>query len=105
MSSRPIQIVDASGDEDHSFVLNDEALSEILLRNDVRDRSIVIISVAGAFRKGKSFILDFFLRYLYAKVCIVCVCFVSPLLTSSLIIFFVKVYRFTSKLVSKITRT
>lgn len=69
MSSRPIQIVDASGDEDHSFVLDDEALSEILMRNDVKDRSIVIISVAGAFRKGKSFILDFFLRYLYAKVC------------------------------------
>lgn len=73
MSSRPIQIVDASGDEDHSFVLNDEALSEILMRNDVRDRSIVIISVAGAFRKGKSFVLDFFLRYLYSKVCIICV--------------------------------
>jgi len=30
----------------------------------VRDKKVVVLSVAGAFRKGKSFLLDFLLRYL-----------------------------------------
>ncbi|XP_048486326.1 atlastin [Plutella xylostella] len=50
---------------EHSFTLAEEALAELLLRDDVRDRPVVVISVAGAFRKGKSFLLDFFLRYLH----------------------------------------
>ena len=70
MSAQPVQIVDASSDQSHSFVLKEDVLSDILLQNEVKDRSIVVISVAGAFRKGKSFVLDFFLRYLYAKVCL-----------------------------------
>lgn len=67
MTAIPVQIVKSTND--HSFTLDEEALKEILLKNNVKDRSIVIISVAGAFRKGKSFIIDFFLKYLYAKVC------------------------------------
>lgn len=66
MSAIPVQIVQT--EEDHTFTLDDEALAEILNKNDVKDRAVVVVSVAGAFRKGKSFILDFFLRYLYAKV-------------------------------------
>uniref|UniRef100_A0A182YAR7 Uncharacterized protein n=1 Tax=Anopheles stephensi TaxID=30069 RepID=A0A182YAR7_ANOST len=65
MEARPVQVVETS--EDHSFVLNEEALSEILLQDSIKDRAIVVVSVAGAFRKGKSFLLDFFLRYMYAK--------------------------------------
>lgn len=52
---------------DHKFGLDEEALSKILLQKDVKDRNIVVVSVAGAFRKGKSFILDFFLRYMKAR--------------------------------------
>ncbi|KAK2582908.1 hypothetical protein KPH14_008975 [Odynerus spinipes] len=52
---------------DHTFELDEEALSEILLQDDTKDRSVVVVSVAGAFRKGKSFLLDFFLRYMNNK--------------------------------------
>nr|XP_026486702.1 atlastin-like [Vanessa tameamea] len=52
---------------DHKFTLNEEALEKLLLRDDIKDCPIVIISVAGAFRKGKSFLLSFFLRYMHNK--------------------------------------
>lgn len=59
---KPVQIVVAK--LDHTFELDEEALQEILLSDEVRDRKVVVISVAGAFRKGKSFLLDFLIRYL-----------------------------------------
>jgi len=63
-SPRPIQIVTAK--EDHSFELNTEALETILLSSRVKNKKVVVLSVAGAFRKGKSFLLDFLIRYLEA---------------------------------------
>ncbi|KAG7203069.1 hypothetical protein KM043_010192 [Ampulex compressa] len=62
---RPVQVVLAH--PDHTFELDEDALTEILLSDDVKDRSVVVVSVAGAFRKGKSFLLDFFLRYMNNK--------------------------------------
>lgn len=62
-----LQIV--TTDEEHTFVLDEDKLTELLLQEHLRDRFVVIVSVAGAFRKGKSFLLDFFLRYMYSKVC------------------------------------
>uniref|UniRef100_A0A8C4R528 Atlastin GTPase 2 n=1 Tax=Eptatretus burgeri TaxID=7764 RepID=A0A8C4R528_EPTBU len=64
-TARPIQVVLAS--EDHLFELDEEALEAILLRPELRDRQVVVVSVAGAFRKGKSFLLDFMLRYMYRQ--------------------------------------
>lgn len=58
----PIQIVTTTND--HSFELNQEALESLLLDERVRDKKVCVVSVAGAFRKGKSFLLDFLLRYL-----------------------------------------
>jgi hypothetical protein len=64
-----------------SFQLNEEALRTVLADPRVADRKVskwcvlmdtyyflqvVVISVAGAFRKGKSFLLNFFLEYLYS---------------------------------------
>jgi atlastin len=66
MGGRPVQIVVSKND--HSFDLDEDALAEILLQDHVRDKNVVIVSVAGAFRKGKSFLLDFFLRYMVSKV-------------------------------------
>lgn len=65
-NGRPIEIVTVNSD--HLFSLNESSLSQMLLQDNIKDRSVVIISVAGVFRKGKSFLLNFFLRYLYAKV-------------------------------------
>uniref|UniRef100_A0A4W6ETL5 Atlastin 3 n=1 Tax=Lates calcarifer TaxID=8187 RepID=A0A4W6ETL5_LATCA len=62
----PVQIVTVCK-EDHSFELDTEALAQVLLAPEVRDKNVVVLSVAGAFRKGKSFLLDFMLRYMYRK--------------------------------------
>lgn len=60
-----LRIIEILEDE-HAFQLDDDALSSVLLSPDVADKKVSIISVAGAFRKGKSFLLNFFLRYLTA---------------------------------------
>lgn len=62
LGARPVPVVVAT--ETHSFELDEKALEEILLDESVRDKKVAVVSVAGAFRKGKSFLLDFFLRYL-----------------------------------------
>jgi hypothetical protein len=66
LKGQPVQIVLAG--DDHTFTLDEERLEEILLQPHIVDKKVVVVSVAGAFRKGKSFLLDFFLRYLNAKV-------------------------------------
>ena len=63
----PVQIVTVCK-ENHSFALDTEALARVLLAPEVRDKDVVVLSVAGAFRKGKSFLLDFMLRYMYRQV-------------------------------------
>jgi atlastin len=63
---RAIQIVLAN--DDHTFELDEAALEDILMQDHVKDRHVVVVSVAGAFRKGKSFLLDFFLRFMNSQV-------------------------------------
>lgn len=65
--ARPVQIVVAD-EEEHSFSLQEEALERLLLQEEVQDLHVVVVSVAGAFRKGKSFLLDFMLRFMYKQV-------------------------------------
>lgn len=61
-----VQVISTS--EEHTFILNEDELSEVLMRDEIKDRFVCLVSVAGAFRKGKSFLLDFFLRYMYSQV-------------------------------------
>ncbi|XP_032881693.1 atlastin-2 isoform X3 [Amblyraja radiata] len=64
--ARPIQVVLAHKDN-HHFDLDEASLERILLQEHIRDLNVVVVSVAGAFRKGKSFLLDFMLRYMYSQ--------------------------------------
>ncbi|XP_014671297.1 PREDICTED: atlastin-2-like [Priapulus caudatus] len=59
---QPVPVV-VTGDQ-HTFTLDEEAIESILLQDHVRDRKVVVVSVAGAFRKGKSFLLNFCLRFM-----------------------------------------
>ncbi|XP_054265961.1 atlastin isoform X2 [Macrosteles quadrilineatus] len=63
--AEPVQVVIAK--PKHQFELDEEALARVLLHQDIKDKHVVVVSVAGAFRKGKSFLLDFFLRYMKSK--------------------------------------
>lgn len=62
-----IQVV-RKNEETRSFELSIADLEDILSQKDFKDREIVVISIAGAFRKGKSFMLNFFLKYLNERV-------------------------------------
>lgn len=67
MDAHPVEVVglDKTGNK---FSLRVNNLRDILMQDDIKDREIVAVSIAGAFRKGKSFLLNFFLRYLSQKV-------------------------------------
>lgn len=66
-SARAIQIVYP---DNHKFKINMNEFNKIQNANDIKDRHVVVVSIAGAFRKGKSFLLNFFLKYLNAQVII-----------------------------------
>ncbi|CAN0517382.1 unnamed protein product [Ectocarpus sp. 12 AP-2014] len=62
--SCPLQLVSTGDAEnDYSFKLCEENLDRVLSK--VPDgMEVSVVSVVGAFRTGKSFLLSFFLRYL-----------------------------------------
>lgn len=64
-SAGPIQIVTPKNQE---FELVIDELDHILDADGIKDRHIAVVSIAGASRQGKSFLLNFFLKYLYAQV-------------------------------------
>ena len=66
LPGQPLQVVNVR--DDHSFDIKIDDLEKVLLDHRVRDSKVVVVSVAGAFRKGKSFLLNFCLRYLQAEV-------------------------------------
>lgn len=66
VSPRAIQIMEPT--DDHTFALKIDALQTILNAESIRDRYVVVVSIAGALRQGKSFLLNFYLQYLNAQV-------------------------------------
>lgn len=60
--ARAVSILDVEAN--NYLVFHEDALKEILLRNDIQDLPLAVISVVGAFGKGKSFLQDFFIRFL-----------------------------------------
>ncbi|CAH1102878.1 unnamed protein product [Psylliodes chrysocephalus] len=65
--TKPHAVPIVVADDGHAFKLDEEALKKVLMKDELKDRFVVVVSVAGAFRHGKSFLLDFFLRYMNAK--------------------------------------
>ena len=59
---KPLQIISIDN-EKNQFQLN-EKLFQSVLEKIPTNMKVAIVSVVGAFRTGKSFLLDFFLRYL-----------------------------------------
>ncbi|CAM9758698.1 unnamed protein product, partial [Laminaria digitata] len=62
--NRPLQLVSTgNAEDDYSFTLCDDNLDRVLSK--VPDgMEVSVVSVVGAFRTGKSFLLSFFLRFL-----------------------------------------
>lgn len=64
-SSHPVHVISV---ENHVFQLHADELKLIFENDNVKDHYLMIISMAGGFQKGKSFLLNIFLRYLEAQV-------------------------------------
>uniref|UniRef100_A0A2P2I0N4 Atlastin n=2 Tax=Hirondellea gigas TaxID=1518452 RepID=A0A2P2I0N4_9CRUS len=62
MSGYPVPIL-IQNEDTSVFELDEEALASVLLNTGIEDKHVCVLAVAGAFRKGKSFLLDFLLRY------------------------------------------
>ena len=58
----PLQII-STGEGSDGFVLEEANLS-LILNKVPSDAKVAVVSVVGAFRTGKSFLLTFFLRYM-----------------------------------------
>ncbi|XP_070508822.1 atlastin-1-like [Chironomus tepperi] len=45
----------------------EDEIGKILLHPDVKDREVVIFAIVGSYRRGKSFFMDYCLRFMYAN--------------------------------------
>jgi atlastin len=50
------------------IIVDNAELDKMFLHPEVKNRKVVAFSIIGAFRRGKSFFLDYCLRFLYANV-------------------------------------
>uniref|UniRef100_A0A6B0VE21 Putative guanylate-binding protein n=1 Tax=Ixodes ricinus TaxID=34613 RepID=A0A6B0VE21_IXORI len=62
---KPVTVIRVN--EQGKLTLNSEALQSVLLQKDVQNLPVVVLSVAGAIRTGKSSILNVLLRFPYLQ--------------------------------------
>lgn len=53
---------------DGQYIIDQPELDHILNHAEVRDRKIVVFSIIGPQKKGKSFFMNYCLRFMYANV-------------------------------------
>ncbi|CAG9812153.1 unnamed protein product [Chironomus riparius] len=51
---------------ENKIIINEEVLKQTFDHPELQNRKVVVFSIIGAYRKGKSFFLDYCLRFLYA---------------------------------------
>ncbi|KAJ1399458.1 hypothetical protein B484DRAFT_406314, partial [Ochromonadaceae sp. CCMP2298] len=66
LTFNPTQIIVTGDSDTDCFQLRQENLASIIDKIPA-DCKVSVVSVVGAFRTGKSFLLNFFLRYLRSK--------------------------------------
>ncbi|XP_018020811.1 guanylate-binding protein 1 isoform X2 [Hyalella azteca] len=66
MDGRPVPIV-VRNHENRKFELDEAALRDVLLSPEVGDKPVCVVAVAGAYRKGKSFLLNFLVKFCINK--------------------------------------
>lgn len=52
----------------NSFDLDVDKMNKILKADGIKDRHVVVVSIVGTRGEGKSFLMNFFIRYLQAQV-------------------------------------
>ncbi|CAG9802095.1 unnamed protein product [Chironomus riparius] len=62
---KPVTVMKFS--ETGEVIVDNEEIDRIFNNPEIEDRKIVILSLIGAFRGGKSFLLNYCLRFLYAN--------------------------------------
>lgn len=64
----PVQLLHLATGEKSDINYNVETIKNLFLDPKLQDRNVVVFSIIGAFRKGKSFLMNYVLRYMYANV-------------------------------------
>ena len=64
----PVQLLNLSSGNKSDILYDETAIRNLFLDPKLADRNVVVFSIIGSFRKGKSFLINYALRYLYANV-------------------------------------
>ena len=64
----PLQLLHLSAANNSKIEFNENTVRDLFFNPKLKDRQVIVLSIVGAFRKGKSFLMNYMLRYLYAHV-------------------------------------